>query len=278
MASGIGATNAHFAEHGWVVVDFPDREAVVRVRTAILDFLRREALPGLGSLEDYHLVATDDEKHIAIQAKLAEFYWQGRLGPDMIGRQVAFFREFVGQDLYVQKFPYLRIARPGKPQDNISYHRDTWYGATAFELSVFVPFVDLAPEAALQMVSGSFRESEEAYPHTRLESKEVAAGSVKHKLGFAYAPHRLDIDISARITKVPMRVGQALIFGLSTLHGQQINGSQATRFSTDIRVVNQLAPVKLSRTVRTEYFETLSESAVTRAARRYYEANPTLTP
>ena len=60
---------------------------------------------------------------------------------------------------------------------------------------------------------------------------------------------------------MPLEVGQALIFGLSLVHGGGINNGARTRFSTDIRVVNSLAPVTWSRGVHEDYFVPLCASA-----------------
>ena len=50
-----------------------------------------------------------------------------------------------------------------------------------------------------------------------------------------------------------------------------MNAGAATRFSTDIRVVNSLAPVAFGRGVRADYYEPLCESPVTEQARRHVE-------
>ena len=72
---------------------------------------------------------------------------------------------------------------------------------------------------------------------------------------------------------VPLRVGQALLVGLSLVHGGGVNSSGSTRFSTDIRVANSLAPVTWSRGVHADYFVPLCSSPITRIARAYLAAN-----
>src|SRR5438132_8166557 len=100
----------------------------------------------------------------------------------------------MGPDLDVQSAPYLRIVRPAKAQDNIGYHRDTVYGGSPYELSVFVPFVELAAGAALSVEPGSHLKAERDIPFVRMaiSDKVVMKGSLKHTLGFPYAPQVLD--------------------------------------------------------------------------------------
>jgi hypothetical protein len=52
-----------------------------------------------------------------------------------------------------------------------------------------------------------------------------------------------------------------------------VNTGSVTRLSSDIRVVNSLAPVSFSRGVQKEYYEPLWESPVSKVARLYNEAN-----
>ena len=97
----------------------------------------------------------------------------------------------------VQTNPYLRIARPNKKVDNIGYHRDTFYGGNPFELSVFVPFVDLDARGTLNLLTGSHILPESQFPTTKIENPDPAVrkGTAKHQLGFAYAPKVMNKEI-----------------------------------------------------------------------------------
>lgn len=83
----------------------------------------------------------------------------------------------------------------------------------------------------------------------------------------------LDPALTDRLDAVPLHVGQALLFGLSLIHGGGVNDGTRTRFSTDIRVANSFAPVAWSRGVHPDYFVPLCSSAVTRSAQCYIKAN-----
>lgn len=268
--------NNQFVELGWVKIQFADPDPIHEVRDRVLDFLRRTALPKLERLQDYHRFV-DDDRHTEIQYAVAEFYWKSGLGPQIISKNTVFFRSLIGLDLHIQKYPYLRIARPSKHQDNIGFHRDTHYGATPYEISVFIPFVDLVKENSLAFIFGSHVEPDSAYPYTQYEDTEVPKGSKKHQLGQLYAPKRFDPPVNNRVTPIPVNVGEALVFSLSIVHGQHVNSSNYTRFSTDIRVVNSLAPIQWERNVHSDYYRPLCTSAVTKQAQMYRDADATST-
>jgi hypothetical protein len=258
---------AHYHEHGWVLVTLPRTDVIQTVRGALLDELRRLSGDRTVTLERYHEIADDDAVHREYQLKLTELFRTRRYAHEVLGAQDDLFRPFLGPDLLVQVNPYLRMARPGKLQDNIGYHRDTFYGASPYELSVWIPYVDLPAESSLSVLSGSHTRPEADFPVTQTQSAEVAKGSNLHKMGFPYAPKVMDSAPLADIRAVPVKAGEALIFSLATVHGSVQNSGPIARWSTDIRVVNALAPVDLS--ARPEYYETLSSSVVTDRARAY---------
>src|SRR3990167_2322173 len=145
---------SHFFEKGWAVIDMVDPSPIYEAR----ELLKQELASILGrtiELENYHEVALDDAQHTETQVKLTQFFRDKKLGRKVIEAQKDIFRGIIGLDLLVQAFPYLRMTRPNKPQDNIGYHRDTFYGGSPFEVSVLVPFVNLESKSGLSVMSGS---------------------------------------------------------------------------------------------------------------------------
>lgn len=263
----------HFESHGWMIVELPDSAAVADVRDALLGYLRRTSLRDLDRLENYHALVADDERHIEILFDLSQYYWKAQLATPLIARNLDFFKAFIGPDLAIQKYPYLRAVRPASKNDAVALHRDTYYGSSPYEIAVFIPFIDLPAECALRVVSGSHVEADAAYPWTSASGKGVTPGSPKHQLGFSYAPKLLDPALAERSEPVPLAFGQALLFSLSLVHGGASNAGNTTRFSTDIRVVNAFAPIEWNHSVHPDYYLPLSESPVTRMAKRYFDAN-----
>jgi hypothetical protein len=264
-----------FVEQGWIRVAMPDPAPAVAARDAMLDLLRRELSPQLSAIEDYHnFIAGDEARHTALQQQLTELFWRERFGQRICAAQMSFLTRFVGLDLHVQKYPYVRFARPGARQDNIGVHRDTQYGASPYELSVWIPYVDLDEASALRVLPGSHILPESAFDYEQKPDPVVAKGSEKHKLGFPYAPKVLLGDVERTMVPVPIRLGEMLIFSLSLVHGQSVNAGAVTRLSTDIRLVNSLAPIAWERSVHADYYEPLNASPVTAQARRYLAAGP----
>lgn len=262
----------HFIQHGWAVINFSNPVPIFSAKEALqrqLDSILKEHCP----LEEYHKIIEDDQEHTNLQIQLTQYFREHRFGPQIIKSHIEFFQKIISPDLLVQSNPYLRMTRPKKRQDNIGYHRDTFYGGSPYEISVLIPFVNLEKESSLSVISGSHIFSEDLFPTVQIENpdEQVKKGSLKHQLGFLYAPKLMDPAVEETMQQIPLKVGQALIFSLSTVHGSVINLGEVTRWSIDIRVLNALAPVDLS--LRPDYYEPLSFSPITLCAKKYFEAN-----
>lgn len=274
MKKPIYKTRELFKERGWVVVDMIDPSPIALARETLQKHLH-SFLGKKASLEEYHHEAevAEDARHTEIQVEMASFFRKQKFGKKIIEKQIEFFERFIGLDLLVQENPYLRITRPFKKQDNIGYHRDTFYGGSPYELSILIPFVNLDEKGSLKVLTGSHILPESDFPTTKIENPDpsISKGSAKHQLGFLYSPKVMDLSIEGRMQPIPLTIGQALIFSLSVVHGSVENQSKITRWSTDMRVLNPLAPVDLS--ARPTYYEPLTLSPVTECAQKYYKAN-----
>jgi hypothetical protein len=115
-----------FADQGWMVLDLPDPRIVFAVRDRLLARLRALLAVDLDCLEQYHTVVDDDARHIDVLYDLATTFWQEQLGVEIVRCNLAPLQRLVGLDLHVQTYPYLRAARPHRPQDCSGLHRDTY--------------------------------------------------------------------------------------------------------------------------------------------------------
>ncbi len=246
-----------YADDGYEIVDLsPRARAIVDVGIVQVRHL-------LGPLEGY--TGNDVELHALAQHRVSD------IPRSVINYELEYFRKLIGCDLHIQSKPFLRISRPGAREDNIGLHRDTWYGDTPYELSVWIPFTDTDEGNALRVAPGSHVWSEAAHPVERIDG-EVEKGSTKHSLGFIYGqPKRLANPVPT--VALPVRVGQMIVFSLSLLHGQEVNCSTRTRVSMDVRLANSLAPISWQRSRDAEYYKRLCSSPVTEAALRYEVAN-----
>lgn len=155
-------------------------------------------------------------------------------------------REVVGEELLYQCEPYLRVARPGRVQDQIGIHRDTHYGASEHEWVLWIPLTSATAGAELRILPGSHLEPEGAYQWTQ-EAGACERGSDKHWLGFRYAPKRMSAEVEAATVPVPCELGQAILFNSACVHGQIVNLAPWTRVSMDVRIVDALAPIQAER-------------------------------
>ena len=190
-----------FVSKGWLIVPLsqPARAIVEEGRELLLRMLRHSVSPSIPSIERYHESVQDDARHTDLQALLSTEFQNARIASRIIRAELPLWQSLIGTDLHVQRFPYLRIARPGKPQDNIGIHRDTHYGATPYEVSVSLAFTDNGAAGALGVVTGSHLRAEADFPVTQTQSADVTKGSVKHKLGFLYAPKHMSSEVRGRV-------------------------------------------------------------------------------
>jgi hypothetical protein len=258
-------------------VTLPDPSAALAVRDKLLGWIR-QTHAGLDSLDQYHRLELADDDHFSLIYRLSVLLWESDLGREIAGANLSLFRALLGPDLHYQRYPYLRAVRPNRISDAAPMHRDTYYGASAYELSCVIPFTDMPAGNAIRVISGSHLAPDEHYPYRQTISPDVVSGTPKHKLGYAYAPRLLDPKWMDLAEPIPVKLGQALIFPLSLVHGGGISTTDHTRFSMDIRVVASWAPVAFSRGVHKDYFLPLCSSAISECAKRYLDANQNAKP
>ena len=263
-----------YSENGWMTLDLAHPENVFEARDAMVCFLRESFSPTLEKLEDLHEHISDDETYIKVHLSLTDFFRKQQFPKKIISSELDTFQRLISPDLCIQTNPYLRIARPGIAGDNIGLHRDTFYGASPYELSVVVPYTDLDEGGALRVLSGSQGKPENEIRFHEVNVSGVERGSSRHLAGIPYIARVVEPEVASKAVPVPVTVGQVLIFGLATVHGQEINQGAGTRVTTDIRVVNGLAPFVVDRAGPESYYTPLSKSPVSEQAELYLRANP----
>lgn len=239
-----------FLHDGWVIVDLPNLYTLYE----ILDFL--------GS----------DEITIDRHKELSEFFWNKEFGLSIAGTLFPIIKRLIGLDVMVQYNPYLRIARPNKPEDNIGYHKDTQYGQTPYELAVHIPFVDLDEKSAIRVISGSHLMPESLFVGVTPDGYNVKKGSIENHMGKPYMPKCLKVPDGMETTPLCIKVGQAAIFSPALFHGQEVNEGDITRISCDLRFVSSRAPVEIRKGKIHAGYVSVSQSPVEQLADKYYLA------
>lgn len=259
-----------FIHDGWVIVDVP-QPGIIHETAHVLEQKAQELCGSRCRLAELH-VHVDDEAFRGFHLGMAEYFWQTEFSLRSGYAFLELLKHLIGLDIMVQYMPYLRLARPGKQQDNIGYHKDTQYGQTPYELAVHVPFVDVDEDAALRVISGSHRMPEANYPVTQGAEYDVEKGSPDHMLGKPYASRRLSVPEGANTTPLAMHVGQAALFSPALFHGQEVNRGMVTRVTTDLRYVNPNVNVKLKTGKTRAGYVPVAHSPVQQTALDYYQA------
>lgn len=243
-----------FMKDGWVIVDV---KAFERPQHYFKDIHKTKL--------------TDDEvkeRHIWASQQ----FWKEEASLFYAKHLMPFISQLIGLDVMVQYYPYFRMARPFKPQDNIGYHKDTQYGQTPYELAVHIPFVDLDKMSALRVISGSHVMPESAFSRVTADYGHVKKGSIENQVGKPYMPKPLAIPEGMQTTPLVIKVGQAAIFSPAIFHGQEMNEGDVTRVSCDLRFVSRRAPVNIREgKVHAGYIE-VCQSPVEKLVEKYYGA------
>jgi len=257
-----------FAQEGYVVLDLLSKEELLVFKNLVLSKLKELLNNKDVTFESFHKYIQNDEQKIDIQYQINKMIWDEKLHHGLMKENLKLYYNLIGKDLDLQSQPYLRVARPNCPQDNIGFHRDSFYGSSPYEISSFIPLVNLDEKNALQIEPQSHKKG--PIPYTKIQSSDVVKGDKKSQLGFQYAPKHIDKDYHINKIPVPLKFGQVLIFGLGVIHGQENNESSITRWSIDIRVKNSFA----GSNVKSSYYESFTLSPVGESARIFYENNP----
>lgn len=212
---------------GYRVLDFGD--ATHRVLRRLIAELEVMACCRLA---DYHRTVGPGE-HIAMQSRMMAHLADSDVAGKIVRADGPMLEDLTGGPVRFQAAPYLRVSRPHEPDDNVGFHRDTWYGGAYDELSISIALTDTDDRSALCVRPGSHLVGDEDYPWASAPA-QATRGDERHLLGFLYAPKVLRTRVE--MLAVPLQAMQALAIRLPLLHGQEVNGAASTRVSMDFRI------------------------------------------
>lgn len=233
-----------FMRDGWVIVDVPLSSPFPNPEYITID------------------------QHQVLSEKLWEFEYSIYVATVML----PIIQQLIGPDIMVQYYPYLRIARPGKSEDNIGYHKDTQYGQTPYELAVHIPFVDLDEKSAIRVISGSHLMPESAFVGVTPDGYNIKKGSIENHMGKPWMPKCLKIPEGMETTPLVVKVGQVAIFSPAIFHGQEVNDGDKTRVSCDLRFVSSHHADMVRVGKEHAGYVPVSMSPVEKIAKQYYGA------
>lgn len=240
----VSAIEEELQENGYIVVDLPDVDVINETRAWLQE--RLAGFLGLSSveLETYHELELDDDTHYATHVKMVDAFRAESKSRKIAERQLDMLVPLLGKDLAITVPDILRMVRPGKGFDNIGLHRDSDYGNTAYELNFWIPFVDIAEGMGLQVVPKSHMLTDDALTLTKSKHELVKESSDLHRIGFFHTPQHIQDVEKMEKRRIPVKVGQALIFPANLVHGQDVNEGPSTRWTTDFEVGNSLGPIQ----------------------------------
>lgn len=239
-----------FLKDGWVVVDVLDPSVIYEMRSFIG--------PHTASVSDLRAIS--------------EGVWANEFSLKLANSLLPSIQQFIGLDVMVQYYPYLRIVRPGKTEDNIGYHKDTQYGQNPYEVAAHIPFIDLDEKSAIRVISGSHLMPESAFTCVTPEGPRIEKGSIENQMGRPYAPKCLKVPEGMETIPLVMKVGQVALFSPAIFHGQEVNEGDITRVSCDLRFISARAPIDIRKGKVHAGYVSVSHSPVEIIAEKYYGA------
>jgi sporadic carbohydrate cluster 2OG-Fe(II) oxygenase len=255
-----------FDSCGYVVLKLTNTDSLTKFKNKLLlkvqDILDNKNI----TLENIHQYIKSEQEKIDIQYTINKMVWEDADYKNIILENIDLFYRLIGRDLDIQTQPYVRVARPHCPEDNIGYHRDSFYGNSVYEISVWIPLVNIDEKSALNISESSHLLGK--IPYTKVTSEEVEKGDRKNSLGFQYAPKIIDKSFSFSKRPIPLNESEILVFSLGLLHGQEVNEAEITRWSIDIRLKNSFTPTQ----TKDGYYTNLVKSPVSKAAELYTNA------
>ena len=254
-----------FMKDGWIIVDAPQLSGLISGISNVL-YGMAETEPS-----SIHEKYTDSIKDLHV--RFSEYCWGEEYSLSLSHYILPFIKQLIGLDIMVQYYPYFRIARPNKSQDNIGFHKDTQYGQTPYELAVHIPLVDLDEGSALRVISGSHLLPESAFKAVTPEGPKIEKGSIENKIGRPYMPKILAVPEGMETIPLTMKVGQVAIFSPAIFHGQEVNAGSVTRVSCDLRFVNGLHKDRVRLGKSHAGYVPVSQSPIEKLAASYYDAN-----
>jgi sporadic carbohydrate cluster 2OG-Fe(II) oxygenase len=265
--SNVNKDSSLLGTEGYFLKTLGKPECVLDIREKLEKLLKKDVSSEI-TLETYHKFVERDDEKTKIHYKLSQLFWDGQWHLEVFKKNKEFFHELVGSDLDIQAKPHLRIARPNKPQDNIGFHRDTDYGASAYELSCLVSLTNLNKFEAIQLIPASHSLTD--IKVTAIKNKDSEKGSINHQLGVPYFLKTLaDDNLKAKLIPIPMKIGEILCFSLAIMHGQETNKGSDTRWSFDARIKNSF----IKSGSRKDYYINFDNSPATKAGIMHYKDN-----
>lgn len=243
---------ADFLEKGFVVRSAEDQEALMRIRTAVVnlsaEYLGIEKIP-----DETEFLDTIGEKiEPGTLNKLKRHVTNGLIQSAWF--KLAYFstakillREIVGNELVMQKAMGFGILAPGDDSAIIKLHSDVWGSeCSPFEVVLWVPLVDCFNTKSIFICP---------------PKKDLKWRSELHRFSKS-GVEQLYEEMKPDLIWPNVSFGEVLLFTPTLIHGGRVNEETTTRWSINIRFKSLFSPYAGKKLG--EYFEPIMVRPATR--------------
>ena len=161
----------------------------------------------------------------------------------------------LGCDIAMQKRINLVIQIPDFPEENLHIHSDVEAGNSPFEITLWIPFVNVF-------------DSKSMFIYDRSVAESVIEAMKQYK-----ADNLLDLGNKLIRPEhyLNMKYGEALLFNPFLLHGNTVNTTSETRWTLNVRLKSLFSPYGTKDFG--EYFDPIQISPLTRLGLEYYKTH-----
>lgn len=166
-----------------------------------------------------------------------------------------YLEEIVGNELAIQRKVNLSIQLPEDDSSLLPFHSDVWAGNSAYEVVVWIPFMDVKDTQSMFILPK--KRSLSLYEEIVRESKSIDSIYDREYKNLVWPS---------------LKKGQALIFSHALAHGNTINKTDKSRVSLNLRFKSLMSPY--SAKGLGEYFVPLKMKTATEIGleiSRFYE-------
>ena len=157
----------------------------------------------------------------------------------------------VGNELVMQRNINLSIQLPNDDSSLLPIHSDVWSGDSPYEVVLWVPYVSVSSSKSMYFceagIDGQIQPDLKSF---RGKSSEDLYAAIKDKAPFMDVPY-----------------GHVLLFTQNIMHGNRVNETNETRWSSNCRFKSALSPYADKKLG--EFFEPITLRPATRLGLRY---------
>ena len=245
-----------FLDRGIVTVPAEDKTALDRIQAFLADTAAswlglpapQQKLAFLDAIHTHIDVARLNDFRLALIGEMKKQDWL-RAAYFAIARRA--IEIIVGNELVMQRNINLSIQLPHDDSSLLPIHSDVWSGDSPYEVVLWVPYVSVSGTKSMYFceagIDGQVQPDLKSFQG---KSSEDLYGTIKDKAPFMDVPY-----------------GHVLLFTQNIMHGNRVNETNESRWSSNCRFKSALSPYADKKLG--EFFEPITLRPATRLGLRY---------